>query len=53
MIRTLVARTYIHNLVIHQMDINTTFLNGDVDEEIYMEQHEGYVVKDNDIMCFS
>ena len=27
------------------MDVKTTFLNGDLDEEIYMEQPEGFVVK--------
>ena len=27
------------------MDIKTAFLNGDLDEEIYMEQPEGFVVK--------
>ena len=26
----------------HQMDVTTTFLNGDLDEEIYIDQPEGY-----------
>ena len=26
------------------MDIKTTFLNGDLEDEIYIEQLEGYVV---------
>nr|GFB22833.1 zinc finger, CCHC-type [Tanacetum cinerariifolium] len=34
----------IHNLVIHQMDVKTTFLNGDLDEEVYMKQPEGFVM---------
>ena len=40
-IRMLIAITTIHNLEIHQMDVKTAFLNGDLDEEIYMEQPEG------------
>ena len=34
----LIAIAAIHNLDIHQMDAKTAFLNGDLDEEIYMEQ---------------
>ena len=40
----LIAIATIHNLEIHQMDVKTTFLNGDLDEEIYMEQPEGFAV---------
>ena len=43
-IRMLIAIAAIHNLEIHQMDVKTTFLNGDLDEEIYMEQSEGFIV---------
>ncbi|GJY76947.1 zinc finger, CCHC-type containing protein [Tanacetum coccineum] len=32
-IRLLIAMASIHNLVIHQMDVKTSFLNGDLDEE--------------------
>lgn len=44
-IRVLVALAAIHNLVVHQMDVKTAFLNGDLNEEIYIEQPEGLVVK--------
>ncbi|GKF43182.1 zinc finger, CCHC-type containing protein, partial [Tanacetum coccineum] len=43
-IRLLLALAAIHNLVIHQMEVKTTFLNGDLDEEVYMKQPEGFVM---------
>nr|GEY73887.1 zinc finger, CCHC-type [Tanacetum cinerariifolium] len=43
-IRLLLALTAIHDLVIHQMDVITAFLNDDLDEEIYMKQPEGFVM---------
>nr|GEV85231.1 zinc finger, CCHC-type [Tanacetum cinerariifolium] len=42
-IRLLLALAAIHNLVIHQMDVKTTFLNDDL-EEVYMKQPEGFVM---------
>jgi hypothetical protein len=43
-IRVLIALASIYKLVIHQMDVKTAFLNGDLEEEIYMSQPEGCVV---------
>uniref|UniRef100_A0A2N9GPK3 Integrase catalytic domain-containing protein n=1 Tax=Fagus sylvatica TaxID=28930 RepID=A0A2N9GPK3_FAGSY len=43
-IRMLIAIAALYNLEIHQMDVKTAFLNGELDEEIYMEQPEGFIV---------
>ena len=36
-IRLFIVIAALHNLEIHQMDVKTAFLNGELDEEIYME----------------
>ena len=41
-IRMFLAIATLRNLEIHQMDVQTVFLNGELDEEIYMEQPEGF-----------
>ncbi|WVZ97103.1 hypothetical protein U9M48_042661 [Paspalum notatum var. saurae] len=43
-IRILLSLAASHGLLIHQMDVKTAFLNGELDEEIYMDQPEGFVV---------
>ena len=41
-IRMMLAIAALRKLQVHQIDVKTTFLNGDLDEEIYMKQHEGF-----------
>jgi hypothetical protein len=44
-IRVLLSLAASHGLLVHQMDVKTTFLNGELEEDIYMTQHDGFVVK--------
>jgi hypothetical protein len=37
-----------HGLLVHQMDVKISFLNGELGEEIYMTQSDGFVVKDQE-----
>ncbi|GKA19098.1 putative RNA-directed DNA polymerase [Tanacetum coccineum] len=42
-IRMILAIAALKNLEIHLMDVKTAFLNGDLEEEIYMNQPEGFI----------
>jgi len=42
-IRVLIALTTKHNWKIHQLDVKFAFLNGDLKEEVYLVQPEGFV----------
>ena len=44
-IRVLLSLAASHSLLIHQMDVKTTFLNGELEEEIYTDQPDGFVSK--------
>jgi hypothetical protein len=44
-IRLILAMVASLDLKLHQMDVKTTFLNGELDEEIFMDQLIGFVVK--------
>ena len=44
-IRIVLALVALFDLELQQLDVKTAFLHGDLDEEIYMEQPEGFVLK--------
>ncbi|GJT12879.1 retrovirus-related pol polyprotein from transposon TNT 1-94 [Tanacetum coccineum] len=44
-IRMIIAIAAQHKWKIHQMDVKSAFLNGLLEEEVYVEQPEGYVAK--------
>ena len=51
-IRTLIALAVQNGLKLHQMDITTAFLNGELKEDVYMKQPEGFTVKgQEDLVC--
>ena len=42
-VRTVIALAVQDKLKLHQMDVTTAFLNGELKEQVYMKQPEGYV----------
>ena len=42
-IRILLALVALYDLELEQLDVKTAFLHGDLEEEIFMEQPEGFV----------
>ncbi|GJW93998.1 retrovirus-related pol polyprotein from transposon TNT 1-94 [Tanacetum coccineum] len=46
-IRIFVANVAHKNMTIYQMDVKTTFLNGELKEEVYVSQLEGFVDQEN------
>jgi len=47
-IRSIIYFASVMGWKLHQMDVKTTFLNGVVEEEEYMEQPEGFVIHDGE-----
>jgi hypothetical protein len=43
--RIIMALVTHYDLELHQMDIKTTFLNGDLEENVYMAQPKDFIVE--------
>jgi FtsZ-interacting cell division protein YlmF len=51
-IRMFLAYAFHKQFKVYQMDVKSYFLNGDLKEEVYMEQPEGFQLSDNpDFVC--
>ena len=51
-IRTILSLVVVEDLHLEQLDVKTSFLHGDLEEEIYMQQPRGYEVKGNgNLVC--
>ena len=46
LIRNIMALASMMKWNLHQMDVKTTFLNGVIEEEVYIEQPQGFEVED-------
>ncbi|GJY92149.1 retrovirus-related pol polyprotein from transposon TNT 1-94 [Tanacetum coccineum] len=49
-LRIVMALVAHYDLELHQMDVKTTFLNGDLHEDVYMTQPEGFMVEGKEHM---
>ena len=52
-VQTLIGPRTKHKLQLHQTDVATAFLNGELEEEIYIKQTEQFEVKEKNIWLVS
>ena len=51
-LRTVIALAVQNDMKMHQMDVTTAFLNGELQEEVYMKQPEGFAAEgQEDLVC--
>jgi hypothetical protein len=43
-IQTIIALTFVLGWKLHQMDVKTTFLNGKIEQKVFVEQPDGFVL---------
>ena len=52
LLRTVIGLAVRNGLQIHQLDVTTVFLNGTLDDEVYMRQPEGFVAEGKEhLLC--
>jgi hypothetical protein len=49
-IRVIIALASILGWRLHQMDVKTTFLNGKIEQEVFVEQPDGFVLHNKDTL---
>ena len=51
-IRMILAYACSKGIKVYQMDVKSTFLNGELEEEVYIEQLEGFLLSEyGDFVC--
>ena len=51
-IRMFLALSSFQKFKVYQMDVKSTFLNGDLEEEVYIEQPEGFILGNDAKLVF-
>ena len=52
-IRNILSLVVVEYLHIEQLDVKTTFLHGNLEEDIYMQQPQGYEVEGKENLVYS